>query len=88
MTVAVEPISPAMWKEYRPQDTKTLLVLFLSYKMRIRVMIFLMIMVSGSTTILIQHCVYYNHMHYEKQLLGFKSVLIQKNATHVSLSRN
>lgn len=55
MTVTVEHIS-SLGKNKDLQETK-IFCLFLSYKMRIRVMIFLIINVLETKSILIQHCI-------------------------------
>lgn len=52
MTIMVEHILSAGWKEYGPPRNKNLFSLFLSYKMRIRVMTFLSINVSETKTTL------------------------------------
>lgn len=52
MSIAVEHILSATWKEYDLQETKIFLVCFLSYKTRIRGMIFLSINVSETKTTL------------------------------------
>lgn len=55
MTVTVEHIL-SLGKNKDLQEIK-IFCLFLNYKMRIRVMIFLITNVSETKTILIQHCV-------------------------------